>query len=220
MQCDDDGKGQAGGSGGVRDDRARWLALNVLPHEAAVRRWLDRGRHLPADIDDIIQESYAKLVGLADTSRIDNVRAYFFRTAHSVVAGRLRRKTVVSIASLAETESLYEGIEVLTPEDSVVARNELQILSDMMGRLPDKTRRVFMLSRVEGLSQKEIADRTGIPESTVEKHIAKGIRLLTEAYAHGGYGAVIASRLDRAASQRPSSSKRKGGYVPGGKPRD
>lgn len=181
----------------VTDDRAIWLATHVLPHEPAVRGWLRRGRHLPEDIDDIIQESYAKLVGVAQVDLIVNVRAYFFRTAYSVVAGRLRRKSVVSLSALADAGSLHEGIDQITPEDTLSGRNELALLYEMIARLPEKTRRVFVLSRVLELSQNEVSDRTGFPVSTVEKHIARAFRLLMAAYEDGGYDAVVASRVDR-----------------------
>lgn len=194
------GMGMTGGR--VTDDRALWLAMHVMPHEPAVRGWLRRGRQLPADIDDIIQESYAKLVCVQDVGQIANVRAYFFRTAHSVVAGRLRRKTVVSLASVADADSLLEGIDEITPEDTLSGRNELRLLAQMIARLPDKTRRVFMLSRVSGLAQKEVSRRTGIPESTVEKHIARALTLLMAAYADGGYDPVVASRVQRAEKNR------------------
>lgn len=183
---------------GVSDDRALWLATHVMPHEPAVRGWLRRGRHLHADIDDIIQEAYAKLVCVSDVSIIQNVRAYFFQTAYSVVAGRLRRKNVVPMASISEIEGLHAGIYEITPEDSLAGRNELQLLADMIKRLPDKTRRVFVLRRVSGLSQKEVSSQTGIPESTVEKHVAKALGLLMSAYADGGYDEVLASRIERA----------------------
>lgn len=183
---------------GVSDKTALWLATHVMPHEPVVRGWLRRGRYLHADIDDIIQESYAKLACVSDVGHIQNVRAYFFRTAYSVVADRLRRKNVVPMTSLAEVEHLQTGIDEITPEDSLSGRNELQLLADMLARLPDKTRRVFVLSRVSGLTQKEVSRRTGIPESTVEKHIAKALRLLIAAYADGGHDAVLASRIERA----------------------
>ena len=194
---------------GVSDERALWLATYVMPHEAAVRGWLKRGRHLHSDIDDIIQETYAKLVSVADVAGIDNVRAYFFRTAYSVVADRLRRKDVISMASIAEVEHLQAGIDAITPEDSLLARNELQILSEMLRRLPDKTRRVFVLRRVSGLSQKEVSKKTGIPESTVEKHIAKAIKLLMAAYSDGGYGAVLSSRIESVDKGRRNANGRR-----------
>ncbi|MGH7026427.1 RNA polymerase sigma factor [Brevundimonas sp.] len=182
---------------GVSDERALWLATYVMPHEPAVRGWLRRSRQPDFDVDDIIQEAYAKLVTVADVSEIRNVRAYFFRTAYSVVVSRVRRKSVVSIRSLAEVESLQLAVDELTPEDTAMARNELQVLAEMISRLPEKTRKIFLLSRVSGLSQKEVSRRTGIAESTVEKHIAKGLGLLMAAYADGGFGAVVASRTDK-----------------------
>lgn len=182
---------------GVSDERALWLATHVMPHEPAVRGWLRRGRQAECDVDDIIQESYAKLVTVADVSEIRNVRAYFFRTAYSVLVSRVRRKSVVSIRSLAEVESLQLAVDELTPEDTVMARNELQVLAEMISRLPEKTRKIFLLSRVSGLSQKEVSRRTGIAESTVEKHIVKGLGLLMAAYANGGFGAVVASKAEK-----------------------
>lgn len=182
---------------GVSDERALWLATQVMPHEPAVRGWLRRGRQAECDVDDIIQEAYAKLVMVADVSDIRNVRAYFFRTAYSVLVSRVRRKSVVSIRSLAEVESLQLAVDELTPEDTVMARNELQVLAEMISRLPEKTRKIFLLSRVSGLSQKEVSRRTGIAESTVEKHIAKGLGLLMAAYANGGFGAVVASKAEK-----------------------
>lgn len=196
---------------GVSDERALWLATHVMPHEPAVRGWLRRGRQAEFDIDDIIQEAYAKLVTTPDVAGIQNVRAYFFRTAYSVVVSRVRRKSVVSIRSLAEVETLQLAVDELTPEDSAVARNELQVLAEMIARLPEKTRKVFLLSRVSGLSQKEVSRRTGIAESTVEKHIAKGLRLLLSAYANGGFGEVIASRSGRQQDRRGNGQADKPG---------
>ncbi len=179
---------------GVSDERALWLANRILPLEAGVRGWLRRSRQPEFEIDDIIQEAYAKLATMPDVSGIRNVKAYFYRTAYSVLVSRLRRKSVVSIQALTEIDSLHLAADEATPEDQVVARNELQVLAEMIGRLPEKTRRIFLLSRVSGLSQKEIARETGYPESTIEKHIAKGFSLLIAAYSNGGFGPVTTSR--------------------------
>ena len=179
---------------GVSDERALWRASHVMPHEAGLRGWLRRSRQSEFDIDDIVQEAYAKLVTTPDVGAIGNVRAYFYRTAYSVLVSRLRRKSVVSIHSLADIEALQAAVDTITPEDQLMARNALQQLSDLIRRMPEKTQRVFVLSRVSGLSQKEVARQTGFPESTVEKHIAKGFSLLMEAYANGGFEGLATSR--------------------------
>lgn len=182
---------------GVSDERALWLASHILPHEAGLRGWLRRSRQPEFEIDDIIQEAYAKLVAVPDVAGIRNVKAYFYRTAYSVLVSRLRRKSVVSIHTLADIDTLQLAADEATPEDQIVARNELQVLAEMISHLPEKTRRIFLLSRVSGLSQKEIARETGYPESTIEKHIAKGFSLLIAAYSNGGFGPVMTSRTVR-----------------------
>lgn len=179
---------------GVSDERAIWLARHVMPHEPALRAWLRRGVYA-ADVDDIVQETYAKLITVADFSAIQNVRAYLFRAARSAAVDRLRRKSVVQLDAVADLDRLQVAADMVTPEDEAVGRNELRLLAKMIAGLPDKTRRVFILSRVNGRSQKEIAQETGFPESTVEKHIAKAFVLLMAAYADGGYVAPDASRL-------------------------
>lgn len=179
---------------GISDERALWLASHVLPLEAALRGWLRRSRQPEFEIDDIIQEAYAKLATAPDVSGIRNVKAYVYRTAYSVMVSRLRRKSVVSIQTLADLDVLQTAADEATPEEQVIARNELQVLMQILSRLPEKTRRIFLLSRVSGLSQKEIVRQTGYPESTVEKHIAKGFSLLISAYSNGGFEPLATSR--------------------------
>ncbi|MBU4197723.1 MAG: RNA polymerase sigma factor [Alphaproteobacteria bacterium] len=182
---------------GVSDETALWLARSVMPHEPALRAWLRRGAS-PADVDDIVQETYAKLICIENSAAIQNVRAYLFRTARSAAIDRLRRQSVVQLEAVADLDRLQVASDAVTPEDEVVDRNQLRLLARMIEGLPDKTRRIFVLSRVSGRSQKQIAQETGFPESTVEKHIAKAFVLLMAAYADGGYDAPDASRLRNA----------------------
>lgn len=169
--------------------RGRWLATHILPQEAGLRAWLRKARHADFDIDDIIQETYARLVQVDDVSAVLNHRAYLFRTAHSVVVDRLRRKQIVSFAAHTEIEGMAAAIDELTPEDHARGRIELRQLMDVVGELPSKTRRVFMLSRVQGLSIKAVSKETDIPESTVEKHVAKAMLHLMKRVADGGLSA-------------------------------
>ena len=53
--------------------RARWIAVNIMPHERAIRSWLAKRTH-DLDIDDIVQEMYARLAALDDAENIRNPR--------------------------------------------------------------------------------------------------------------------------------------------------
>lgn len=162
-----------------RKDRIRWFSREVLPHEGDVRKWLGpKIRGLPnCDLDEVIQETYARLWA-CEAERIANVRAYFFVTARHVVGEAFRRAKLVSIETMADIESLNIVDSECSPERQLSGREELATLLQVLTRLPPKCRQAFELRKFEGLSQREIAARMGIAESTVEKHLAKALQLV------------------------------------------
>ncbi len=132
-------------------DRNRWLAKNILVHERALRGFLRRFFAEPSDTEDVIQDTYAKLIALPAEARmaVRGWHAYLFKVAHNVALDRLRKRRVVSLNTMAEF-------------------------------LPDRCREVMTLRKLYGVPQKEIAARLGIAESTVEKHVATGVRLCAQ----------------------------------------
>ena len=72
----------------------------------------------------------------------------------------------------------------------------------MIARLPGKIRDVFTLRRVHGLSQREVAERLRLAESTVEKHMAKGFLMMSQWYGHGGNAPSRPSRAGKPSSQK------------------
>lgn len=58
---------------------ASWVAREIMPHEGTIRGWLRQRGLSPEDVDDLIQEAYAKLAGLRNAEQIASPGAYFFR---------------------------------------------------------------------------------------------------------------------------------------------
>lgn len=182
-----------------RGEHVRWFAREVLPHEADVRRWLSRRvRGLPdCHVDEIVQEAYARLWA-AGTERIVNPRAYFFVTARHVVGEVLRRLRVVSIETIADIDSLNIADEDVGLERRISGREEIERVQHMLAKLPPKCREAFELRKFAELSQKEIAQRMQLSESTVEKHLVKALRLLMiEMKAADEPGATEVSKVKR-----------------------
>jgi RNA polymerase sigma factor (sigma-70 family) len=175
-----------------------WLAKEILVHERALRGYLSRFFKNVADIEDVVQETYARLLALADPAlnTVRNWHAFLFTTARNVALDRIRRSRVVSLDALAEMGSA----DVLDPAPSVDealnARQELALLLDTIASLPDRCRETLTLRKLYGLSQREIAQRLAITESTVEKHVAYGVRLCAERMfaKRGGRGKPDAER--------------------------
>lgn len=182
----------------VTDCRAAWLARHILPHEPALRRWLTRGPARGVDIDDAIQESYARLAMLPSVEHISNPRAYFFRTVCSMVVNEVRRGRVVSLDSLGDWERLsIEALDV-PPDRDAESRQELRHVGEAIAQLPPRCREAFILRKVHGLSQREAAEQLGIAESTVEKHVGRGIAHLVRLFGRGGK-----TRADASCSRVP-----------------
>lgn len=160
------------------DDRARWLAAHILPLEPLVRGWLRRARLSGIEADDLLQEAYANIASLPSVEHISQPKAYLFRVVKSLILGHLRHAQVVAIESMAELGDLNLSIEEASPERILSGRQQLEQLVQAIDNLPAGCRRVFRLRKFEELSQKEIAARLQISESTVEKQLARALRLL------------------------------------------
>jgi RNA polymerase sigma-70 factor (ECF subfamily) len=193
------------------DERARWLARHVLPHEPMLRAWLVRRPTEGLDVDDIVQETYARLSSVTSVEGISNCRNYMFRTAQSVILTHLRRARVVTMHSFAQVDG--EGFVCSAPDPETVAsdRDELTRLGEAIARLPRRMREVFVLRRVEGLSQKEVAARLGVSEGTVEKHMASSFRRLADLFGRGGNRAPRASGEGTERIDRPNAAGDKSG---------
>ncbi|MES2054341.1 MAG: RNA polymerase sigma factor [Pseudomonadota bacterium] len=161
--------------------RLLWFAREVLPHEADVRRWLfGRIRGLSScELDEVVQEAYAR-IWAADIERIGNGRAYLFVTARHIVGEHVRRSRIVSIELVADLESLNIVDDEIGAHRRLSGEQEVERVMAAIATLPPKCRQAFQLKKFEELSQREIAERMGIAESTVEKHLAKALRLVMQ----------------------------------------
>jgi RNA polymerase sigma factor (sigma-70 family) len=175
-------------------ERAIWLARHVLPQEPALRAWLSRRPLAGLEVDDIVQETYAILAALERVDHILNPRTYMFEVAKSVVLRSLRRSRIVAFEALAEAEGMEPPSDEPSPETVAADRQELSRIAALIAGLPAKCREAFTLRKVHGLSQREVAQRMGVSENTVEKHVSKGLGVLMTAMGRGGKECFQASR--------------------------
>lgn len=181
----------------LADERALWLSRQVLPHERALRAWLSRRRLPGVEIDDVIQETYARLILVESVEEIREPRTYMFRVAWSVLMTQVRRNKVISFHAVADIDQLGLEADQVSPEAQAADRDELRRLAEAIACLPGKIQDVFRLRRVEGLPQRDVAQRLGLSESTVEKHMRRGLLLLLERYSRGGITTPSASKTVR-----------------------
>jgi RNA polymerase sigma factor (sigma-70 family) len=167
-------------------ERGRWLARNVLPHEALIRAKLRDMCLYDLDAEDVIQEMYAKFLALPSLDSIRYPRQYALLTARAIVIDHIRHSRVVSITSSGNLELLEIPEPDASSDERIEFQQEIQAVTAALEQLPKMCRETLILRRVEGLPQKEVARRLKISEKTVEKHMANGVRLLIKVFGRGG----------------------------------
>ncbi|WP_319500043.1 RNA polymerase sigma-70 factor [uncultured Draconibacterium sp.] len=130
-------------------------------------------------IDDILQEVFVKIwKNRKNINSAATFNSYIFIITRNLLLNELRRrlsfqntKEEVKRLSLANEYSLSEQIDYQELKEKIDAFVE---------ELPDRQKEVFLLSRSEGLSHKEIAEKLGIKPKTVEYHITLAVKCLKE----------------------------------------
>lgn len=175
-----------------------WFVREVLVHEQALMRFLRRNWRDHDEIHDLRQEVYVRVYEAATRRMPDSPKSFLFATARNLLVDRVRHQRIVPITAVGDIEQLHVMEDELEPARWLGGREALARLARALDRLPDRCREVVWLRRIEDLPQKEIARRLGISEKTVEKHIAKGSRMLADHF-HGGMDAGNAPRKARGA---------------------
>lgn len=180
-------------------DRIAWIDAEIVPHESDVRGWLRRSSLPVIDEDDVIQEAYVRVAAVPSVQAIREPRAYFFTAVRNIVLEHMRRARITPISGVADFRESFIVDDGPDPETIVAHRDELRHVVRMIQALPEKQRQVLWMRRIDGLSQKEIARRLGVPESTIEKRAAKALRGLLAALNAGAAdgGDVMAGRPGR-----------------------
>lgn len=168
------------------EERGRWLAKHILPLEPLLRSLLRRSRLDGLEIDDIIQETYARIVSQPSLSAIRYPKQYAIRTANSVVIDYIRHNRVVSISFMGELEQLDIAASADGVDRVFEFREEINQVARLLASWHPVTRETLICRRIEGLSQIETARRLGVSVKTVEKHMALGVLKLMDAFGRGG----------------------------------
>lgn len=157
-----------------------WFIREVLPLEAALMRFLRRNWREEEDLADLRQDIYVRVYDAARNGIPRQAKPFVFSTARNLLIDLVRRSRVISIETVADLELSNVSTEEVSPEGQVIARAELRRLEAALDDLPPRCRQVVVMRKIEGISQREVASRLGIAEDTVEKHIAKGVRMLAD----------------------------------------
>ena len=142
-------------------DQSRWFSEHVQPHEAALRAYLIARFPVLTDVDDLVQDTFSRVMRAHASGPVESPRGLLFATARNLALDALRRRQIVSFEPMAENPESSVFMDVTDVAETVSKRQELELLTEAIQELPDRCRQVFTLRAVYGLSQREIAKRLG-----------------------------------------------------------
>jgi len=166
------------------------LAFNTLFKEYSGRLFRFANGYLrsEAEAEEIVQEVFTiiweKRKDLKDEL---SFKSYLFTIAFNIIKKHFRRK-----AYLAEylNSEIYSDLDISTT-DKIDYDSVCDFIRKLVDRLPDRRREIFIKSRFEGLSIKEISEELGISHKTVENQITAALKFLKENLKHEFLPAVL-----------------------------
>lgn len=132
--------------------------------------------------EDVLQDLYIQ-AGRADVAvQVDNPLGYLFRMANNLYLNRLRAQA----SHRARDAAWYDlhpqqdtGADASPDAEAALSRRQdLEAVLKAVDELPERTRDIFRLHKVEGLAQAEVARRFDISLSAVEKHLGRALKHL------------------------------------------
>jgi RNA polymerase sigma factor (sigma-70 family) len=166
-------------------DPTPWFAEQVQPHESALRAYL-HGLVSPADVDDLVQETYARLLRARRHGPIASPRGLLFATARNAARDLFRRRAAANTFPITENDLSCVFDETPGVPEAVSRRQETDLLAMAIAGLPPRCREILVLRKFENLSHREIAGRLGIAEHTVEAQLTKALHRCEAFFARHG----------------------------------
>lgn len=157
------------------DNHALVISI-AASHGDQLRRFLLARVRNPADVPDIAQEVYLRMLRVPNAESIRSPEAYLFTVAQHVVHQHtLRQSTLPPAVELSRLLEPLQSLPDSNPEERTVAQQCADLLQASLDRLAPRTRAAFMLHRRDGLSFDEIGARLGLSRPMVKKHILKAL---------------------------------------------
>jgi RNA polymerase sigma factor (sigma-70 family) len=151
------------------------VAALAASHGTQLRRFLLSRVRNSADVPDLVQEVFLRMLRIPDYEAVRSPEAYLFTVARHVA-----QQHALGRANAHLPAQLQDMLTVLAeaPHDPVAelsAQQSLEELEHGLARLSARERATFLYNRRDGLTLQEIADRFGVSRQMVKKYLAKAL---------------------------------------------
>lgn len=136
----------------------------------------------PHEIEDIVQETYVRICQIENKENISSPKSFMYKTARNLALDYQKQANIRLVDGIEDMEALEQVLSNHSKDEmyeNALIDSEFAHLCEAVRQLPQQCRKVFVLKKVYGYSQREIAAQLNLSESTVEKHISAGMKRCT-----------------------------------------
>lgn len=136
-----------------------------------LRAWLYRRLQCPQDAADLTQDTFVRTLTAGQLADLNEPRAFLATVAKRLLSNLFRRRALEQqyLLELARMPQVFSPSE----EDLALVREALELIDRLLEGLPQRARHAFILHRLEGLSQPQIAERLEVSLATVERDLRR-----------------------------------------------
>lgn len=132
------------------------------------------------EAEDVVQSAYTKIAE-RNIDAIENHRAFLYKTCFNLAIDLKRHGSICKKHIDEATESCADAVEELGPLRHLESQKKMGLISKALRCMTRKRRKIIIMSRIEGLSNAEIARQLGLSESVVRRHLLKALAYCQDA---------------------------------------
>lgn len=150
-------------------------AIGVLyqEHHGWLKGWLRKRTDCSEQAADLAQDTFVRLLQQRSLEAVREPRAYLSNIARGLMIDRFRRRRLEE-AYLAALACAPEPLDI-SPEERMVLMEALVQIDQMLDGLGPRTREVFLMAQLDGLSYVQISRQLRVSVTTVKKHAARAM---------------------------------------------
>lgn len=158
----------------------------IEKRESLLRFFTARAKGNKETAEDIVQEIYLKITRIEHDAKVDNPSAYLFKIGNNIFLNQIRSHTrdMARNNAFIDVNEIRIGDEPISQsmnaEESLSLKEQIQKAQEAIKELPPRDHEIFLACRLEGKTQKQVAEELGISKSSVEKSLAKTLRHLMQ----------------------------------------
>lgn len=143
---------------------------------AGLVRYISRYFRRSQEAEDVVQEAFVKVIEARREREIKAPKAYLYQTARNLAHSETKKKSYSLTDAMGDVLPETDLLLTKSMEEQFEVSENFEMFCRAVRSLPVKCRRAYVLCRVYGFSQKEVAAHMGVSLKGVEGHLARATR--------------------------------------------